>query len=240
MSIQKVIHYCWFSNERKSPLIKKCIKSWEKVLPDYTIRFWGGESFDFKSVPYVWEAYQRRKWAFVADYVRLYALFTEGGIYLDSDVEVIRPLDDLLGNSFFSALEPSNYNSSIVAQIEPAIMGAEKEHPFIRDCLYAYNDIHFINDEGVNNYYGIPLIMTDIAIKYGFDGSDTEHHIEPYGMGLYPTKQFSFADNLSLSYAIHHYNGGWIDRGKFYFFCKQYGLTGIYKNIESLRKILRL
>lgn len=91
--IPKVIHFCWLSNEPYPDLIKKCIESWKEKLPDYAIKKWDTTNFDVTSVPFVKEAYECKKWAFAADYIRLHALYTEGGIYLDSDVRVLKSFD---------------------------------------------------------------------------------------------------------------------------------------------------
>ena len=102
--IPKTIHYCWFSGDEKPDLVKRCIESWHKHLPNYNIKCWDGKSFDFDSVDYVREAMGIKAYAHASDYVRLYALYTEGGIYLDSDVEVFRSFDELLDNRFFSGV----------------------------------------------------------------------------------------------------------------------------------------
>lgn len=99
--IPKTIHYCWFSGDPYPDLVKRCLHSWQRMLPDYKLRIWDANSFDFDSVPYVKEGMAAKRWAVASDYVRLYALYTEGGIYLDSDVEVFKSFDIFLNNSFF-------------------------------------------------------------------------------------------------------------------------------------------
>lgn len=103
--IPKVIHYCWFGGKEFSPFVKKCMHTWRKKMPDYELRLWDAHSFDFDSVPFVREAYQAQKWAFVADYVRLYALYTEGGIYMDTDVKVMKSFTPFLKYDFFTSHE---------------------------------------------------------------------------------------------------------------------------------------
>lgn len=104
--IPKVIHYCWFSGDPYPRKIKKCIASWKRHLPDYKFRLWTAKDLENIDLPaYAQEALAHRKWAFVADYVRMYALLTEGGVYLDSDVLVLKPLDFFLNHNFFSAIE---------------------------------------------------------------------------------------------------------------------------------------
>ena len=103
--IPKVIHYCWLSNDPFPEKIKLCMQSWKEIMPDYEWKLWNTENFDIEnSIPYVKDAFACKKWAFVADYIRLYALYTEGGIYLDSDVKVLKRFDDFLHHGFFLSL----------------------------------------------------------------------------------------------------------------------------------------
>ena len=103
--IPKKIHYCWLSNDPFPRKIRKCMDTWRKMLPDYEFKLWNTHNFDINSVPFVKQAYEQRKWAFAADYIRMYALYHEGGVYLDSDVKVLKPLDSLLNHGFMSSLE---------------------------------------------------------------------------------------------------------------------------------------
>ena len=117
--IPKIIHYCWFGRGEMPPLAKKCIKSWKKYCPDYEIKEWNEDNFDLDMYPYAREAYDNRKFAFVTDVVRLYAIYTEGGIYMDTDVEVLKPLDSFLKHIAFSGYE----NDTLVPT---GIMASEK------------------------------------------------------------------------------------------------------------------
>ena len=117
--------------------IKKCIDSWKKILPDYEIKLWDTNSFDINSSIWVKEAFEQKKYAFCADYIRLYALFNYGGIYLDSDVEVIKSYNNLLDLPYFMGFESTNV-------IEAATIATEKNNPFIKECLDYYKDRHFI------------------------------------------------------------------------------------------------
>ena len=130
--IPKIIHYCWFGGNPLSDLAQKCIDSWKKYCPDYEIKEWNESNFDLNSCDYVREAYQAKKWAFVTDYVRLYAMVTEGGIYMDTDVEVIRPLDSFLSNRAFSGFEDET-------NIPTGIMACEKGFPLFEELLEEYN-----------------------------------------------------------------------------------------------------
>jgi hypothetical protein len=159
--IPKVIHYCWFSKEEKPLLIQRCIDSWEKNMPDYQIKCWDSDSFDFDSVPFVKQAIEVKKWAFAADYVRLYALYTEGGIYLDTDVEVYKRLDDFLSNTFFAGTDTLNSEQTQFA-IESAIMGAQKGNECICSCMEYYKKRNFVLSNGKFDYTIMPNIMAGI------------------------------------------------------------------------------
>lgn len=188
------------SNDPMPAELKRCIKSWKRKLPDYKIKKWDTHNFDIYSIPFVAEACKMRKWAFACDYIRVYALYTEGGIYLDSDVFVRNSLDFCLANRAFSAVEcypdlvekiyaegqvdaEGNKRKDIQyidgIQIQAAILGAEKGHPFMRDCMNYYHDKHFILQDGsLNNKIISPFIFANIAIDYGFKFKDEEQDLK--------------------------------------------------------------
>ena len=139
--IPKIIHYCWFGRNDKSPLAEKCIDSWEKYCHDYEIKEWNEDNFDINCCQFVKEAYATKKWAFVADYARLYILKEYGGIYMDTDVEVIRPLDDFLVNFAFAGIEHES-------NISTALIGSEANNPWITYLLTYYDNRRFIRLHG--------------------------------------------------------------------------------------------
>ena len=141
--IPKIIHYCWFGGNELSKDAKKYIEIWHSLCPEYQIIEWNETNFDVESVPYVREAYEQRKWAFVSDYARLYALKKYGGIYLDTDVEILKPLDALLYNKAFIGAE-SKYS------ICTAVIGAEKDASFIGELMSLYDGIHFVNKQKID------------------------------------------------------------------------------------------
>lgn len=236
--IPKVIHYCWFSGDKKGRFIRNCIKSWQKVMPDYTIKCWDSNSFDFDSVPFVQQAYREKKWAFVADYVRLYALYTEGGIYLDSDVKVFRPFDPFLNNQFFIGTEPLPENHF---ELESAIMGSVAGHPYVKECLEYYEKINFRRTDG-RITATCPIIMSQILDQYGYQRIDQEQYLSE-GIHIYPRKYFGhlFGTKPGNLYAIHYFNGSWLDtkHGLFYRFCKKNDYMKLYLCIENLIKSLK-
>ena len=225
--IPKIIHYCWFSGDKKSRFIKKCIKSWKRCMPDYQIKCWDADSFDFDSVPFVKQAYNEKKWAFVADYVRLYALYTEGGIYLDSDVRTFKSFDSFLYNDFFIGTEPLPNNC---VELESAIMGAIKGHPYVKECLDYYRQINFRKENG-EIFATCPIIMTSIAEKYGYVAKDENQLLEA-NIQVYSRKYFGhlWGTNPGQLYAIHYFNTSWLEskHGWLYRYCKQNDFMRFY------------
>ena len=127
--IPKVIHYCWFGRGQMPELALKCIESWHKYLPGYTMKLWNEDSFDINSVPYVKEAYEARKFAFVTDYIRLYALYHEGGIYMDTDMKPLKPFDHLLEeNAPFIGMRSTK-------SFATGVIGAPKKHPAVKHLI---------------------------------------------------------------------------------------------------------
>ena len=164
--IPKIIHYCWLSGEEKPAFIQKCISSWKKVMPDYEIWCWDTKRFDIHSVKFVEEAYNVKKWAFAADYIRLYALYHYGGIYLDSDVLVFQKFDKFLHNSAFTSIESYFYGKKENDYwIESAILGAEKGNLFIKECMEYYSNRNFILENGTYDQSIICHIIANIAEK---------------------------------------------------------------------------
>ena len=142
--IPKIIHYCWFGGKQMPELAIKCIESWKKFLPNYELRLWNEETFDVNSVPYVKEAYEARKFAFVTDYVRLWALEREGGLYMDVDFEVYKPFDDLIEQyDAFAGYEGSKRNPVMMG-----VIAAKAHHPWIQGMIQTYVDRRFLHEDG--------------------------------------------------------------------------------------------
>lgn len=239
--IQKTIHYCWFSGEKKPRTIQTCIDSWARVMPDYTIKCWDNNSFDFNSVPFVQGAIEAKKYAFAADYVRLYALLTEGGIYLDSDVLVKRPFDTFLSNDFFCGTEAYYIDKELHFRMEAAIMGATKGHPFIKKCISFYQNKEF-SVERAGNEFVMPKVISKSAEEYGYQYENKKQQLS--NITVYPTSVFTntlHQDTTDVNelYAIHQNAGSWIDysdRGWLFRFCKRHNLMGLYCRLEQMRK----
>lgn len=231
--IPKIIHYCWLSNDPLPMEARECIKSWKQFMPDWELRLWDMNRFDIHSVSFVTEAVAARKWAFAADYIRIFALYTEGGVYLDSDVLVRKPMDFVLQNRAFSAIEffPQHAREAMDAglidtegnklvkdahihgiQIQAAILGAEKGHPFFKECLDHYNTRSFTADSnGIPQEDQIsPIVLAGIAENYGFKYLDKEQDLAE-GLKLYPSALFSSQPYLMKpeAVAVHCCNASW-------------------------------
>lgn len=202
MPIPKIIHYCWLSKEPYPKLIQRCMQSWKEKLPDYELMLWDSNRFNVNSVPWVKQACEAQKWAFAADYIRLYALYNYGGIYLDSDVEVLKPFDDLLGQQYFFGREHTPDLIENQHSIEAATMGAEKGAPFLKNVMSFYENHNFINDNGSLNTTTLPTILAQKL--------DNEE------ISVLPMEYFSPKNTRTLelqitknTYSIHHFNGSW-------------------------------
>lgn len=207
--IPKIIHYCWFGGNELNDLAKMCIASWKKFCPDYEIIEWNESNFDINSNPYVKEAYERKKYAFVTDYVRLLVLKEYGGIYMDTDVELIKNIDAFLNNKAFSGFENET-------QIQTAIMGSEKNNEWIDYLLSYYDDRYFIKENGSIDYKTNVVTITQMTKKkYDILLNNTYQKVEDT-FTIYPRDYFCPKDyktgNINLtdnSACIHHFDGSW-------------------------------
>lgn len=208
--IPKKIHYCWFGRGEKPALAQKCIASWKKYCPDYEIIEWNEDNFDVTRNAYVNEAYNNKKFAFVTDYVRLYVMYTQGGIYMDTDVEVLKPLDEFLTHKGFSGFESET-------QIPTGIMAGEKGFPLFKELLEYYDNRHFIDAEGNFDTTTNVLTITRILKVKGFIPNGTYQVVE--GFALYPRDYFCpLEDATGKMYrskntaTIHWFNKSWVSK----------------------------
>ncbi len=212
--IPKKIHYCWFGGKPLPQLALDCIESWKKYCPDYEIIRWDESNFDLQSNDYVREAYEAGKWAFITDVVRLYVLVKEGGIYMDTDVEVLKPLDDLLELQAFSGFESET-------KIPTGIMAAEKGHKFFKELLADYDNAHFKKEDGTYDMTTNVIRITDACKKYGLVQNNTLQTVN--GFTFFPkdyfcpkdidTRELHITDN---TYTIHHFDGSWLNENERY------------------------
>ena len=238
--IPKVIHYCWLSNDPIPTHLQECINSWKVHMPDWDVKLWNTQNFDIHSAPFVEAAFKARKWAFAADYIRIFALSTEGGVYLDSDVFVRKNMDFVLNNRAFSAMEffphladevfhqgrvdadgrkadPADHIHGI--QIQAAILGSEPGHPFFKDALDYYNSAAFtVGEDGIPEEKEIcPIVLAGIAEKYGFRYLDQEQLLDD-GLRLYPSVMFASQPYLMKkeAVAVHCCSASWRHSNSFF------------------------
>lgn len=206
--IPKKIHYCWFGGNPLPELAQKCIASWKKYCPDYEIIEWNESNFDLNCCDYVKEAYQAKKWAFVSDVARLYALVNYGGIYMDTDVEVLKPLDDILGYEAVSGFEA-------VDAIPTGLMACEAQQPMFVELLRDYDHAHFVKEDGSYDTSTNVVRITNACLKYGLVLNNTKQTVN--GFTLFPKDYFCPKDArtkalevTSNTYTIHHFDGSWL------------------------------
>jgi len=222
--IPKIIHYCWFGSNPMPKRFQRFIDGWKKLMPDYEFVCWNEKRINVNSLPFTKKAYELKKYAFVADYTRLYALYKYGGIYLDTDVKVLKRFDPYLENSFFSSVEYhpikniSNYidnegnritnNDNIGISIHSAIIASEPNIKYIKECLDYYEDIEFSENMAMNKT--IPVVLALTAEKYGFKYIDKEQILES-NIHIFPSRIFSeYRTSSSESIAIHFCEGSWV------------------------------
>lgn len=215
--IPKIIHYCWLSNDEYPTEIKRCLDTWKVHLPDYELRLWNMDSFSAGECPaWVTEAFAHRKYAFAADYVRAYALYHFGGIYLDSDVEVLKSFDSFLDLPYMLGCETCSSYGHI---IEAACIGAEAHHPFFYELLKYYEGRHFVKSDGSLDQEPLPMIFNKIITGkfHKMDiGKKDEFNYSQNVLSIFPSEYFS-PKNLKNqkititenTVAIHHFAGSW-------------------------------
>lgn len=220
--IPKIIHYCWFGRGPLPELAQKCIASWKKYLPDYEIKEWNEDNFDVNIIPYTAEAYKAKKYAFVSDYARFWILYQYGGIYFDTDVEVIRPIDDIVerGNFMGFETEPKLQVKADAseASVNPGLgMGVAPGLGIIKKMLDFYEGRHFEFIPGGIGQLTIVHIATEVLLKAGLK---QQHGIQQVNdIWIYPAEYFC-PINLKTgrihvkpnTRTIHHYAGTWQDK----------------------------
>lgn len=211
--IPKVIHYCWFGGNPLPPIARKCINSWKTFCPSYEIKEWNENNFDINCNQYVKEAYENRKWAFITDYVRLKILYDYGGIYMDTDVEVIKPLDQFLRLPAFSGYEEDN-------RIPTGTIGAARGNKWIRKLLKDYDGRRFIKPDGSFDMTTNVQLITD-RTKFLYNIKLNNQKQETSDFTLYPFEWFC-AKSLYTgkivrtrnTYTIHHFSGSWMSQSQ--------------------------
>ena len=253
--IPKIIHLCWLSGDPYPPKIAKCLKSWKTFLPDYEIVLWDTKRFDLNSSIWVKQAFEVKKYAFAADYIRFYALYHMGGIYLDSDVEVLKSFDDLLDLPYFIGAEK-------VGTPEAAIIGAEKGSDWIKSCLDYYDNRPFIKEDG--SYYTIPKLpeimleqitklrpvrVLSLEESQNVRSLDSSKELLIFNDAYFSPKVFDTreVELTPYTYAIHHYANSWFSHKSLLYYRFRvfiirtfgYGLVQWVENLLIALKIKR-
>ena len=209
MKIPKIIHYCWFGPKPIPELELKCMDSWKEYLPDYKFMFWNEKTFDIEnSNEFVKGAYQKKMYPFVADYVRIYAMVKYGGIYLDTDIELINSIDSFLENNAFTGFENKT-------SINAAIMGCKKDNEVFQKMLNYYDSTEFINSNGDVNITTICSVMMGVLEAEGFEYKNSTQalkNIHIYERDVfYPKKMKNGSFRVTNeSVSIHHFSGSWL------------------------------
>jgi len=204
-----VIHYCWFGGAPLPPKAERCLASWSRHFPDWEIRRWDESNYDVRTIPYTAQAYTMRKYAFVSDYARFDIIYRYGGVYFDTDVEVIRPFDDILCRGAFMGMEGKLVNPGLG-------IGAESGHPLYAEILQYYESLAFTDTHGRRLPGTVVGHTTDVLRRHGYRYDSIEQNIE--GIIIYPNDYFNPFDDItgrlsitSHTHSIHHYAKSWCD-----------------------------
>lgn len=206
--IPKVIHYCWFGGSSLSDKAQKCIESWKKNCPDFEIKRWDESNYDVMKDVYIKQAYQAKKWAFVSDYARIDILYQYGGVYLDTDVELIRPIDDLLSYALYCGFESDDYVSFGLG------VGCVPKHNIMKQLFEEYKNAYFLNKDGTFNLKTCPIFQSEVLQNNGFIMNGK--YQEKDGVAIFPREFFSpyyalagLGEITSHTRSIHWFDSSW-------------------------------
>lgn len=218
--IPNIIHYCWFGKNPHPKAVRKCISSWKKFLPNYEIKEWNEDNFDVNCIAYTMEAYKAKKYAFVSDYARYWILFKYGGLYFDTDVEIIKPLDDIITKGPFMGVEIPSRKGKVPMVAPGLCLGAEANMSFYKQILNYYAKLHFFNQDGTYNQKTIVYYNTELLKVLGLQATNDIQHIED--IWIYPQDYFNplddFTGKLNITdntRSIHWYSKTWSDANIF-------------------------
>lgn len=206
--IPKIIHYCWFGGNPLPELAEKCIVSWKKFLPDYEIREWNERNYNVRKIPYIAQAYDAKKYAFVSDYARFDVLYQYGGIYFDTDVEVIKPLNDILKRGAFAGVECAGTLAAGLGIASPAAS------PVYKEILDSYKESSFLRKDGSMDLTTVVERVSGIFKSHGFSNKSEIQKVA--GVTVYPAEYFCPVNpatgELKITEntrTIHHYAATW-------------------------------
>ncbi len=219
--IPKVIHYCWFGRNPLPGSVGKCIASWRRFLPDYEIKEWNEDNFDVDIIPYTAQAYAAKKYAFVSDYARFWILYHFGGLYFDTDVEIIKSFDDIVEGGPFMGIEIPSENG-IPPMVAPGLgLGVTPGHNLYKFILDKYSSLSFLKSDGSLNQTTVVSYTTDILVERGLQANNGKQLID--GVCIYPVDFFnpfnSITGKLQITEntrSIHWYMDSWGDKSILY------------------------
>lgn len=221
--IPKIIHYCWFGGNPLPASVQKCINSWKKFLPDYEIKEWNESNFNVNMIPFTRESYSAKKYAFVSDVARFFILHNEGGLYFDTDVEVVASFDDILKQGAYMGVEVPSTEGK-VPSVNPGLgLAAEAGNKVLRSVLDHYQTLHFLDENGQQIPGTVVSHTTEVLEKeYGLQPNNEIQQLD--GVTIYPQDYFNpFNDATGVlnktknTRSIHWYSKTWIDKPMWYF-----------------------
>jgi len=221
--IPKIIHYCWFGGNPLPKSALKCINSWKRFLPDYEIKEWNESNFDVNLLPFTQEAYAAKRYAFVSDVARFWILQREGGLYFDTDVEIVAPMDDIIAQGAFMGIETPSHDG-IAPTVNPGLgLGAEADNAVIAAVLNHYQTLHHVDEKG-ERIPGTVVTTTTEVLTERFGLKPTNEIQRLKGVTIYPQDYFNPFDDATgvlsktkNTRSIHWYSKTWIDRPMWYF-----------------------
>ena len=226
--IPKVIHYCWFGKKPLPAAVKRCIRSWKRFCPDYQIIQWNEDNFDVRRHLFMRQAYDAQKWVFVSDVARLMIVWTHGGVYLDTDVELLHPLDSLLAYKAYFGMEGVAINTGVG-------FGAERGNPLVGAMLRAYQDAPFLKADGQYDTEPCPVKNTRAARDFGYVENGSLQEIQ--GMLFLPPEYLCPLDYRTMNagvtpntISIHHYSMSWMSAGEKAYFRYQWMIHAMKRN----------
>ena len=216
-NIPKVIHYCWFGRNQLPEAAVKCIDSWKKFFPDYEIKEWNEDNFDVNIIPYTQEAYEAKKYAFVSDYARMWILYHYGGLYFDTDVEVIKSMDDIVVRGPFMGIEVEAKGDEYPLVAPGLGLGAEPKMELYKNILDYYAPLHFLSEDGSMNQVTVVKHVTNVLADNGL--KQTNELQEVCGVWIYPREYFNPLDDntgklvvTENTRSIHWYTKTWLNK----------------------------
>lgn len=242
--IPKIIHYCWFGRNPLPDFAIKCINSWKKFFPDYEIKEWNEDNFDVNLTPYTTEAYSVKKYAFVSDYARFWILYHYGGIYFDTDVEVIKSMDDIVCRGGFMGIEVDGEKGSY-PQVAPGLgLGIEASHPIYKAILDYYHDLHYLDDNGTPVNVTVVKHNTRVLQNHGLKPTNELQLVD--GIWIYPKEFFNPLDDLTgrlkitkNTRSIHWYTRTWSDYPSWRIKLSRWSHRAFGLKIHKFKKLLK-